>query len=94
MSKQRVVVCAAIRGKTGGIICGPRHYDSLMHDQIERMPISAARIFFHRSGNDQGFVDNFGVYMTREEALAVAEAAGQVIKKHDPKHELCSEDLY
>ena len=37
-----------------------------------------AKQFMHRQGDDQGFVDQYGVYMTRQEAYTVAEAAGQL----------------
>ncbi len=92
MGKQRVIVCAAIRSPGGGVICGPRHYDHTMHDQIAALFFPDR--FLCRSGDDQGFVDNRGVYLTREQALVVAEAADQIIDKHNPKSKLCSEDLY
>lgn len=73
----RRVVCAAIRGKLGELLLGIRHYSRDMHDQLD------ARIdrsnLLHRHDPDQGFVDQHGVYMTREEAYIVAEAAGQIL---------------
>ena len=42
----------------------------------------------------QGFVDNNGVFVDREEALKIAEAAGQIVKKHPPLYRLLSEDIY
>ncbi len=92
MSKQRVVVCAALRSDDGEVVCGVRHYDEIMQREIALMICSED--FFNRSGSNQGFVDNFGKYMDRKEALVVALKADQVIKKHNPKHELCSEDLF
>lgn len=44
---------------------------------------------------DQGFIDQYGVWMDRQEAYKIAEAAGQV--KFGPEHSrgtLYSEDLY
>lgn len=72
----RRVVCAAIRAEDGCVLVGIRHYSADMHAQL------AARTdgpkFHHRSGADQGFVDQHGVYMTRTEAYAVAVQAGQI----------------
>src|ERR1035438_3581726 len=73
-NKQRVVVCAANRSKTGKIVCGARHWDSAMRGQVlvdgKRPPewMSA----------EQGFIDQFCVFMTRSKAYVVADAAGQI----------------
>lgn len=93
----RRVVCAAIRAADGALMLGIRHYSPDMHDQIiER--VNGAR-FKHRHDENQGFVDQHGVYMTREEAYQVAQAAGQIISQkacglglNGPK--LYSEGLY
>lgn len=68
--RQRVVVCAAIN-YDGLIICGARHHDKVMNDVIRKLPdlVKNTRI--------QGFIDQFGVFMDRTEALEVAKAAGQ-----------------
>ena len=72
----RRVVSAAIRATDGTVLIGIRHYSRDMHDQI------AARFdgekFKHRHDEDQGFVDQHGRYLTREQAYKVAEAAGQI----------------
>jgi len=72
----RRVVCAAIRAADGTLLLGVRHYSRDMHEQI------AARRdgekFKHRHDEDQGFVDQWGVYMTREEAYRVADEQGQI----------------
>ena len=90
----RVIVCSAIRSEKGSVVCGPRHYDRTMLNQMN-LQVNPED-FWHKSGDDQGFVDQFGGYLTREEALVVARAAGQLEgrKKHNPKNQLCSEDLY
>lgn len=76
-AKQRRVVCAAIRASDGEVLLGIRHYSLDMHRQL------AARVsyekFLRRHEEDQGFVDQYGVYMSREEAYQVAQAAGQVV---------------
>ncbi len=88
----RVVVCAAIRSKTGKLVCGARHWDEAMRGQImldgERRPsewLSA----------EQGFIDQFCVFMDRQEAWKVAEAAGQIkYKLGHSEGTLYSENLY
>lgn len=70
------VVCAAIRAADGSLLLGIRHYSPDMHAQI------AARHdgekFKRRHDEDQGFVDQFGNYMTREQAYRLAHANGQL----------------
>jgi len=96
---QRRVVCAAIRAADGDLLLGIRHYSADMHRQIEARTDGAK--FHHRLGDDQGFVDQHGVYMTREEAWTVADAAMQIKRSggnhwnvHRGRWELFSEGLY
>lgn len=74
---QRRVVCAAIRAEDGDVLLGIRHYSRDMHEQID------ARVdgkkFTHRHDEDQGFVDQHGVFMDRFEAFRVAATAGQIV---------------
>ncbi|MHB0806026.1 hypothetical protein [Stutzerimonas nitrititolerans] len=92
----RFVVCAACRyGDL--IVCGARHFDKVMHSQLTQM--REDKLFeFEKAGRaEQGFIDQYGVFMNREEALAVAKAAGQLNvrrSKTSPERELFSEDLY
>lgn len=72
----RRVVCAAIRAANGSLLLGIRHYSEDMHRQIDARSDGAR--FKHRHDEDQGFVDQHGVYMSREEAWIVAKAADQV----------------
>lgn len=44
--------------------------------------------------HDQGFITSTGRYVNRHEACVIAKAAKQIIKKHAPLDELCSEDLW
>lgn len=74
---QRRVVCAANKASDGTIFAGARHFDDVMRTQIS--------IYLERQGKDitevsfqQGFIDQRGVFMTRVEAWAVAEASGQI----------------
>ena len=87
----RKVVCAAIRSqKTGAIVAGARHYDTVMRDQMNR-----CGGFKEGRPYDQGFIDQNGVFMDRQEAWKVAEAAGQLkdYQSYTPGT-LFSEDLY
>ena len=89
----RRVVCAALRAEDGSLLLGVRHYSADMHALIDALPDGYK--FCHRSGDDQGFVDQRGQYMTRREAWNVAEAAGQVRRQgYDGEGVLYSEDLY
>lgn len=75
--KARRVVCAAIRAEDGTLLLGIRHYSQDMYDQVAVR--TDREKFKHRSGADQGFVDQHGVYMTREEAFSVAQQELQIV---------------
>lgn len=73
----RRVVCAAIRAADGAVLLGIRHYSRDMHLQIEERTDGAK--FVRRHDEDQGFVDQYGAFMSRHEAYRVAEQAGQIV---------------
>lgn len=84
------VVCAALQRRSDGlVICGPRHFDPTMRALID--PLGGPVMW---RGAIHGFVDQYGEFLTREQALARAEARGQIIEKHHPLDQLCSEDIY
>ena len=92
----RRVVCAANRYelKDGSfkIFIGIRHYCWVMHQNMEFWKTS-----IKRETEIQGFVDQYGVFMDRFEALRVAKDAGQLNVarlKTSPENKLFSEDLY
>lgn len=90
--KPRVIVCAANRFiPTGDIICSARHYDENMVRQMHMSNIPWKEV----KDVEQGFIDQFGVFMDREEAHKVATEAGQIKYRcgGDIK-ELFSENLY
>lgn len=91
---QKRIVCAANRlGKT--IVLGARHFDSRMHATIDELKSLGDERKWGAS--EQGFIDQFGEFHDRVEALAIADAAGQINvyrPKTSPKDELFSEDLY
>lgn len=73
----RRVVCAAIRREDGAMLCSARHFDHSMRLQIDTSVY--LREQWHDA--DQGFIDQFGKFMSREEAWQVANAAGQIIRR-------------
>ncbi len=94
---QRRVVCAANKydcyyGGIDMIFIGVRHFCPIMRQNME-----THKDFIKRESEVQGFIDQFGVFMDRKEALQVAREAGQLniarIKTW-PDDELFSEDLY
>lgn len=91
----RVVVCAANRYNGCEVVLGARHFDTRMCEAI--VTCEAAGGAFNHDTEEQGFIDQWGVFMDREEALAVATAAGQINTrrpKGNPVSILFSEDLY
>ena len=86
--KQRVV-CAALRNGDR-IICGPRHFDSIMRQQVAA---SEGIEFWRRA--DQGFVNQYGEFLGREEARMVALDNNQVANRcGGDQTQLYSENLY
>lgn len=73
----RRVVCAAIRAADGTLMLGIRHYSEDMHEQI-RQRYDGSK-FKSRYDDDQGFVDQHGAWMSREEAFQVAIDADQLL---------------
>jgi hypothetical protein len=72
---QRLIVCAAIRHKeTGVMICGVRHghcLASVRRQGLDDKPYKSKMW-------ECGFVDQNNLFLTREEAWKVADAAGQI----------------
>lgn len=83
----RRIVCAALN-RDGEIICGVRHFDVIMCELI-----AVSKTNWRQA--TQGFVDNFGNFLTREEAWPIAEQAQQIIYDRVGKRgKLHSEDIY
>ncbi len=83
----RMVVCAANRlpylhlpeDEVGFyLVLGPRHFSPTMHLHIDAMVTAGCGTRADWRGSKQGFIDQWGQFMTREEAWTVAVAAGQV----------------
>ena len=73
-NKRRVVCAACKHGDL--IICGARHFDKVMNSQIRAMGQSHKP---YGSEWQQGFIDQYGVFMGRKEAMQIAKNAGQKI---------------
>lgn len=91
MSRRRVV-CSAIRAADGELLLGIRHYSADMHRQIAKR--TDGEKFKHRLDQDQGFVDQFGVFMTREEAYVVAYTERQIVYPESCGEGLDGQKLY
>ena len=92
---ERRIVCAAVAypKRPDIMLVGPRHFDKVMHDQYSRFFTRGTAIGEEESV--QGFLDQHGKFLTREEAYEVAKTAGQIIRRcggDDGK--LFSENLY
>ena len=96
--RPQVVVCAANRDEsTGLVICGARHWDRIMHAQANAMfsdgdfDSKTKKLRF----KDQGFIDQYGNFLTRKQAKIIALRMGQVIPERDGgSDKLYSEELY
>lgn len=71
------IVCAACRAPDGFIAAAPRHFDATMHKQIEAWVIATRTGVVDASAWEQGFIDQFGRFYTREAALRIVKANGQ-----------------
>lgn len=72
------------------VVLGVRHFDVAMHNQYKRLPENFTKV----NKTTQGFIDNFGNFHNRKEALKIAISMGQLIAKHEAGRELYSEDLH
>lgn len=88
---QSYIVCAAIK-KGDRVICGARHFDHIMRQQINASEGSG----FWKVGTEQGFINQFGEFLDREEAWFVAQSSNQIKREcYDGQDStLYSENLY
>ena len=70
----RRVVCAANISIYGVVLVGARHWDTWMHKQADAQGISGVE-----GCQEQGFIDQYGNYLTRAEAWKVAKRQNQII---------------
>ena len=84
--KARRIVCAAIlHRETKELICGARHHNCL-HSKFRNKLAG---------GYEQGFIDQFNKFLTREEAWMVAHRQKQIVNRcGGDDRRLYSENLY
>lgn len=82
-------VVAAATKIDGLIIVGARHCDSIMRATLKALGKKY-------SPEHEGFIDQYGIFMTREMAWKVANAANQIIRQvgGNESGRLYSENLY
>ena len=87
------IVCAANLYDNGMLILGVRHFCPVMRQQMNL--INPNLNYWKAIGHQQGFVDKFGTFKTREEAWIIASEANQIIRRcGGDGSKLFSENLY
>ncbi len=86
----RLVVCAAMLMDDDHVITGVRHYSPEMRETLRRSYGDG----YHKRVKQQGFVDQMGVFLSREDAWIVAENASQIRRQVSGPGDLYSENLY
>ena len=74
-----IIVCSAVK-IDDLVIPSVRHYDQFVHDIAKRLGISEVR------HDQQGFITNKYRFVDRVEGLALARAAGQVVREVGGSH--------
>jgi hypothetical protein len=95
------IVCAANRhASSGQIILGARHWDKLMQENFN-LYMESAKSKKHVQGEvwDQGFIDQWGRFYTRKEAMKAVLDSGQPFNAErncggQESDDLFSEGLY
>lgn len=85
--ENRQVVCAANR-YGDEIILGVRHFCPLMRKHLDQLNLKGSE------PHEQGFVDQWGNFMDRSEALLVLKSNGRYIRSEEFIDELYSENIY
>lgn len=93
---KRIVSAAIYSKKLDILVCAPRHFDSTMHKALSVYNLSPK----DKETFEQGFVNTWGEFLTRQEAWLVALMAHQIVRRvgsdmsHDGVGCLFSENLY
>lgn len=92
--RKQVIVSSAMRSPSGIIIACVRHGDELFYNAVDNMKLCDEDKDFNYW--EQGFVDQYREFLTREEAWVIAEENGQIKHKLgcDDAKRLYSENLY
>ncbi len=95
------VVCAAALMNDGLIVTGVRHYSPDMRATLRRLYGNGLRAFgrwwikpYHLRVKEQGFVDQYGIFLSRKEAWVIADREGQMRHRASLPGTLFSENLY
>ena len=77
------IVCAANRHLfTHFMVLGVRHFDEHMIQQIDLMrEYNPSKAGDQNCRWEQGFIDQYGKFLDRQQAHQVAQAAGQIIRR-------------
>ncbi len=84
------IVCAAMLMDDGHVVVGIRHYSP---DMRYIMSLAYGLSYHHRV-KEQGFVDQWGKFYSREDAWIIAEKNGQILRQVSSPGTLFSENLY
>lgn len=93
IKKPRQIVVAAACKHGATVLVGPRHWDRVIRAQYDRLGAQyRAPIGYF----EQGFLDQFGDFLTREDALRIAKESGQALDmdRNNSDTQLFSEGLY
>lgn len=85
-----LIVSAAILMDDGLVVSGARHYSPDMRAVLQRIYGND----YHLRETEQGFIDSFGRFLSRETAWLIAEANGQIRRQVSSPGTLYSENLY
>jgi hypothetical protein len=92
------IVCAAIKNKEGDILLGIRHFDRFMRQFTKSYSLVYKKerpVSTEWKQAEQGFVDQYGAFYTREAAYEVAAKNGQIRRPEGgTPGTLYSENLY
>jgi hypothetical protein len=87
-----VVAAANLYGEI--IIVGARHFSPAMRSQLDAIRISTGKDLVALGKEKQGFIDQWDVWMSREEAFLVAQYAGQINTRRPKSPDSFSKELY
>ena len=92
MDNQQLVVCAAMLMKDSSIVTGVRHFSP---DMRAIMRLAYGEKGYHLKVKEQGFVDQWGKFLSRKEAFVIAKKMNQIREgSRVVEGELFSENLY
>jgi len=94
---KRHVVCAANKFELDGeeiLVTGARHCDGLMHATVKALSNCGDLVAIPNCIDNQGFIDQFGKWLSREDARECVLNNKQALRSQPDSYELFSENLY